>query len=71
MTIAAGIPEGLAPGQAGLSRATCAHCGTSLMPGQGEFCCAGCTGAHALVRGLGLDAFYRRREMPAGVSRRR
>lgn len=69
MTIAAGFPEGLAPGQAGLSRAACAHCGTQLAPGQGEFCCTGCSGAHALVRGLGLDAFYRRQETAAGTLR--
>jgi Cu2+-exporting ATPase len=69
MTMAAGFPEGLAPGQAGLSRASCAHCGVSLAPGQGEFCCTGCSGAHALVRGLGLDAFYRRQETAAGTLR--
>ncbi|WP_237213788.1 heavy metal translocating P-type ATPase [Falsiroseomonas oryziterrae] len=69
MTIAAGFPDGLAPGQAGLSRAACAHCGARLAPGQGEFCCTGCSGAHALVRGLGLDAFYRRQETAAGTLR--
>jgi Cu2+-exporting ATPase len=69
MTVAAGFPEGLVPGQAGLSRASCAHCGTQLAPGQGEFCCSGCAGAHALVRGLGLDAFYRRQETSAGTLR--
>jgi Cu2+-exporting ATPase len=62
-------PEGFAPGQAGLSRAHCAHCGTGLAPGQGEFCCTGCAGAHALVRGLGLDSFYRRQETAAGTLR--
>ncbi len=45
--------------------ATCLHCGTPLAPGQAEFCCAGCEGAHALVSRLGLDAFYRRREAAA------
>ncbi|WP_137177838.1 heavy metal translocating P-type ATPase [Roseomonas sp. AR75] len=69
MTVAAAYPEGLAPGQAGLSRAACAHCGAPLVPGQGEFCCNGCAGAHALVRGLGLDAFYRRQETSAGTLR--
>ena len=38
MTIAPGFPAGLAPGQAPLSRAACAHCGAALAPGQGEFC---------------------------------
>jgi Cu2+-exporting ATPase len=73
VTVAAGFPDGLAPGTlphgAGLSRAACAHCATALMPGQGEFCCTGCAGAHALVRGLGLDAFYRRQETAAGTLR--
>jgi Cu2+-exporting ATPase len=66
VTISTGIPERLAPG---LSRAACAHCGADLAPGQGEFCCTGCAGAHALVRGLGLDAFYRRQETAAGTLR--
>jgi Cu2+-exporting ATPase len=51
----------------GHSAASCAHCGAALLPGQGEFCCDGCAGAHALVRGLGLDAFYRRRDASAGT----
>ncbi|MCA3322255.1 MAG: heavy metal translocating P-type ATPase [Roseomonas sp.] len=44
------------------SAAACAHCGAALAPGQGRFCCTGCEAAYGLVRGLGLDAFYRRRE---------
>ncbi|HEV7268193.1 MAG TPA: heavy metal translocating P-type ATPase metal-binding domain-containing protein [Falsiroseomonas sp.] len=73
MTIAA-FPEGVARGSlgsagAGFSRAACAHCGEPLAPGQGEFCCTGCSGAHALVRGLGLDAFYRRQETASGTLR--
>ncbi|MBR0680642.1 heavy metal translocating P-type ATPase [Roseomonas eburnea] len=50
-----------------VSTAACAHCGAPLAPGQGRFCCTGCEGAHALVAGLGLDAFYRRRETEAGA----
>lgn len=46
----------------GHSPAACRHCGVPLVPGQGEFCCDGCAGAYALVQGLGLDAFYRRRD---------
>lgn len=42
----------------------CAHCGA---PSATRFCCAGCEGAHALVQGLGLDAFYRRREAADGA----
>lgn len=42
----------------------CAHCGGAV-PSGARFCCTGCEGAHALVAGLGLDAFYRRREAAA------
>jgi len=62
-------PEGFAPGQAGLSRRACAHCGAKLAPGQGEFCCHGCGAAYALVRGLGLNAFYHRQETASGTLR--
>jgi len=69
VTALPGMPEGFAPGQAGLSRPHCAHCSAELAPGQGEFCCAGCAGAHALVRGLGLGAFYQRQETASGTLR--
>ncbi|WP_137124115.1 heavy metal translocating P-type ATPase [Roseomonas sp. HF4] len=52
-----------------VSAAACTHCGAPLAPGQDEFCCTGCAGAHALVAGLGLDGFYRRRETAAGALR--
>jgi len=45
---------------------SCLHCGT---PSAERFCCAGCEAAHALVRGLGLDAFYRRATAAAGALR--
>ena len=51
------------------SAAACAHCGAALAPGQGRFCCTGCEAAYSLVRGLGLDAFYRRRESADGELR--
>ncbi|MCA3357515.1 MAG: heavy metal translocating P-type ATPase [Roseomonas sp.] len=51
------------------SAADCAHCGAALAPGQGRFCCTGCEAAYGLVRGLGLDAFYRRRESADGALR--
>jgi Cu2+-exporting ATPase len=54
---------------AAVSAASCAHCGATLAPGQARFCCAGCEGAHALVAGLGLGAFYRRQETEAGTLR--
>ncbi|MBU8538349.1 heavy metal translocating P-type ATPase [Falsiroseomonas tokyonensis] len=69
MTIEAASRERFQPGQIGVSRSHCAHCGTALLPGQGAFCCTGCSGAHALVRGLGLDAFYGRQETAAGSLR--
>ena len=49
--------------------AVCAHCGDPTPPDGGRFCCAGCEGAHALVSGLGLDAFYRRRTAADGTLR--
>jgi Cu2+-exporting ATPase len=52
-----------------VSAAACAHCGARLAPGQARFCCTGCEGAHALVAGLGLSAFYGRRETEAGALR--
>ncbi|MFN9090075.1 MAG: heavy metal translocating P-type ATPase [Alphaproteobacteria bacterium] len=51
------------------SAAACAHCGAALAPGQGRFCCTGCEAAYGLVRGLGLDAFYRRRDGADGALR--
>lgn len=51
------------------SAAACAHCGAALAPAQGRFCCTGCEAAYGLVRGLGLDAFYRRRESADGALR--
>ncbi len=50
-------------------RHACEHCAAALLPGQARFCCAGCEAAHALVAGLGLDAFYRRRVGAAGLLR--
>ncbi|NOG72350.1 heavy metal translocating P-type ATPase [Roseicella sp. DB1501] len=46
----------------------CTHCGTPVRGGT-RFCCTGCEAAHALVAGLGLDAFYRRRETADGSLR--
>ncbi|MBR0673473.1 heavy metal translocating P-type ATPase [Neoroseomonas soli] len=62
-----GRAEPLVP--SAVSAAACAHCGAPLAAGQHRFCCTGCEGAHALVAGLGLDAFYRRRETEAGALR--
>ncbi|MBK1659395.1 heavy metal translocating P-type ATPase [Paracraurococcus ruber] len=46
----------------------CAHCGAAV-PAGARFCCTGCDAAHGLVAGLGLDAFYRRREGADGSLR--
>ena len=48
--------------------AACAHCGAPV-GGGARFCCTGCEGAAALVAGLGLDAFYRRRDTADGTLR--
>ncbi|MDA8232905.1 MAG: heavy metal translocating P-type ATPase metal-binding domain-containing protein [Magnetospirillum sp.] len=41
---------------------SCRHCGLEISEGvSGEFCCRGCEGAYAIVHGLGLDTYYRRR----------
>jgi len=52
-----------APQAAPQSYVACAHCGA---PSPARFCCTGCEGAHDLVQGLGLDAFYRKREAADG-----
>jgi len=46
-----------------LTAVACRHCGAPLNPrdaGTG-FCCKGCEAAYGIVRGLGLDSYYRRR----------
>jgi Cu2+-exporting ATPase len=45
----------------------CLHCGGPLpgaaSPADEGYCCAGCRAAHALVTGLGLNEYYRRRTL--------
>ncbi len=44
--------------------AHCLHCGSEVPAGSlagGDFCCMGCRAAYDMVRGLGLDGYYRRR----------
>jgi P-type Cu2+ transporter len=44
--------------------AACLHCGSAIAagtPADAEFCCRGCQAAYALLRGMGLDQYYRRR----------
>lgn len=48
------------------SDAPCAHCGapSSASGGSGlTFCCSGCEAAYAMISGLGLEAYYRRRSI--------
>ncbi|HVI51628.1 MAG TPA: heavy metal translocating P-type ATPase metal-binding domain-containing protein [Candidatus Sulfotelmatobacter sp.] len=48
----------------------CAHCGSDIGPASNagpDFCCKGCQGAYALVRGLGLDSYYQRRAIDPSV----
>ncbi|MBX6740898.1 MAG: cadmium-translocating P-type ATPase [Acetobacteraceae bacterium] len=63
------LPAAIEASEPGFSAAACAHCGAPVAPGAGRFCCAGCEGAHALISGLGLEAFYRRREAASGELR--
>ena len=42
---------------------TCLHCGAPVPPGPDGFCCRGCAAAFALVGGLGLESYYRRRHI--------
>lgn len=44
----------------GKAEALCLHCATPVATGE-RFCCTGCAGAHALIRGLGLDSYYQLR----------
>ena len=48
----------------------CAHCGSEIGSASDagpDFCCKGCQGAYALVRGLGLDGYYQRRTLDPAV----
>ncbi|WP_158047271.1 heavy metal translocating P-type ATPase [Skermanella pratensis] len=39
----------------------CLHCGQEISGRNAGFCCSGCEAAYALIRDLGLDAYYARR----------
>ncbi|MBK8176723.1 MAG: heavy metal translocating P-type ATPase metal-binding domain-containing protein [Rhodospirillales bacterium] len=62
MAVSAGCAAGAAPAGAGahVEETLCRHCGAAVLPGT-PFCCSGCEAAYAIVRGLGLEAYYRRR----------
>ncbi len=40
----------------------CPHCGTVVEGESDAFCCAGCEAAYAIIRGAGLERYYRERE---------
>ena len=42
----------------------CAHCGEPARAGE-TFCCVGCAGAYRLIKGLGLEQYYRLRDKAA------
>ena len=54
----------------------CIHCALPIPPGdlvladiegrQLRFCCGGCRGAYQIIRGAGLDSFYRRGDRQSG-----
>ena len=43
----------------------CPHCGTPVEGDVDTFCCAGCEMAYAIIRGAGLERYYRDRERAA------
>lgn len=49
--------------------ALCTHCGAPVVgkveDGKPAFCCSGCAGAHALIKGLGLERYYALRDAAA------
>lgn len=49
--------------------AACAHCGAPVVgkvdDGKPAFCCSGCAGANALIKGLGLERYYSLRDASA------
>ena len=50
--------------------AGCLHCGLPVpadAPPEGAFCCPGCEAAYDLVKGLGLEGYYRRRTLDPAV----
>jgi Cu2+-exporting ATPase len=47
-----------------VGQSLCMHCG-SAVGASGDFCCAGCAGAYALVEELGLGQYYNRRTVDA------
>ncbi|TVR81305.1 MAG: cadmium-translocating P-type ATPase [Rhodospirillales bacterium] len=59
-------PDPPPAGDAGAVFRACRHCGEPIggngtPPETPGFCCSGCAAAYDLVRGLGLDGYYRRR----------
>ena len=49
----------------------CAHCGEPLSGGMEPFCCAGCAAAYRLIGELGLEQYYRGRQLDPHIRRPR
>lgn len=49
--------------------AACGHCGAPVATAGARFCCSGCEAAAALIAGMGLEDFYRRRLAASGALR--
>lgn len=62
MTTAASVSIPAGPPARTATERLCLHCGT---PAAGDFCCMGCSGAHALISGLGLESYYKMRDTAA------
>ncbi|HEY0994807.1 MAG TPA: heavy metal translocating P-type ATPase [Gemmatimonadaceae bacterium] len=45
-----------------LAHGRCPHCGAPVEGAADSFCCAGCEGAYAIIRGAGLERYYADRE---------
>lgn len=59
-------PDGTDESRGRTAVSVCAHCGAPAQAGAGSglaFCCSGCEAAYAMVSGLGLDAYYRKRTL--------
>lgn len=69
MALAALSSEATPQPAAAAAQAACAHCGAPVVgkmeAGQPAFCCSGCAGAHALIKGLGLERYYALRDVAA------
>ncbi|WP_374632791.1 heavy metal translocating P-type ATPase metal-binding domain-containing protein [Ferrovibrio sp.] len=54
------LTRGDVAGPAASAATACVHCGGEIgaAPIDGRFCCRGCSGAYAIIKGLGLEQYY-------------